>query len=349
MKKRRVAVLGATGTVGQRFVQLLEAHPWFQIAALVASDRSVGQPYGRACTWRLPTPMPEDAACMVVGKYEDLTAADFDLVFSALPAEAARDVEADLAHAGLAISSNASAFRREPDVPLLIPEVNPDHTSLIAIQRAQRWDGFIITNPNCTTTAIALVLKPLADAFGLKTVVAASLQAISGAGYPGVASLDVTDNVLPFIRGEEEKIEHEARLLLGRIADGRKVPAEFAVSAHANRVPVVDGHTVCLSLGFEIRPTPQEAASVLTGFGGGEAAGLPSAPSAPLRLHLDEDRPQPRLDRDAGGGMSVTVGRIRSCPVLDLRLVLTSHNTIRGAAGGSILNAELLVQQGFLR
>jgi aspartate-semialdehyde dehydrogenase len=350
MKRIPVAVLGATGAVGQRFVQRLENHPWFEIAALAASERNVGVRYGRACRWHLPTPVPPRVAELPIRSLDRIERAGVGLVFSALPSDVAREAEPILAEMGLAVSSNASAFRREPDVPLVVPEVNPDHTSLIPSQRERRgWSGFVVTNPNCTTTGIALVLKPLDDAFGLRTVLATTMQAVSGAGYPGVPSFDAIDNVIPYIVGEEEKIEREPRILLGRIDQGRKQEATFDVSAHANRVSVIDGHTVCLSLGFEKDVTPERAREALASFRPACAdLALPSAPAAPVVVRDEVDRPQPRFDREADGGMSVSVGRIRSCSVLDVRLVLVVHNTVRGAAGGSILNGELLAAQGFV-
>jgi aspartate-semialdehyde dehydrogenase len=351
MKRVPVAVLGATGVVGQRFVQLLENHPWFEIVALSASERNVGVRYGRACPWRLSTPIPRGVAELPIQSPARIGQVGVGLVFSALPSDVARDVEPILAEAGLAVSSNASAFRHDPDVPLVVPEINPQHTSLIASQRERRgWGGFVVTNPNCTTTGIALVLKPLDDAFGLRTVVATTMQAVSGAGYPGVPSLDAIDNVVPFIEGEEEKIEREPRILLGTVEAGRKEEAPFRVSAHANRVPVVDGHTVCLSLGFEQPVSPQRVTDALASFEPACAGlALPSAPAAPIVVREEAARPQPRFDREAGGGMSVSVGRVRPCSVHDVRLLLVVHNTVRGAAGGSILNGELLVAQGFVR
>jgi len=351
MKRIPVAILGATGTVGQRFVQLLEGHPWLEIAALAASERSVGRSYADACSWRLPTVLPEKTGRLIVQPLDPEQLRGNGLVFSALPADTAREVEPAFAEAGMAISSNASAYRFEDDVPLLVPEVNAEHASLIDVQRRNRdWRGLLVTNPNCTTTGIALVLKPLADAFGLRAVVAASMQAVSGAGYPGVPSLDALDNVLSLIPGEEEKMEREARILLGTVEGDRQVEAAFTLSAQANRVPVLEGHTVCLSLGFERPVTPAAARLALAGFQGASATkDLPSAPEFPILVRPEIDRPQPRLDRDAGGGMQVVVGRIRECPVLDLRLVLVVHNTVRGAAGGSILNGELLVREGYVR
>ena len=349
MARIPVAVLGATGAVGQRFVQLLSEHPWFELAALAASERSAGRRYADAGHWVIPGQPPPAVQDMVVSPLEP--ALEARLVFSALPSEVAREVEPQFARAGYAVCSNASAFRTAPDVPLLIPEVNADHLALIEVQRAQRgWEGLLVTSPNCTTTAAVMAVAPLHKAFGLQRMFAATLQAVSGAGYPGVASLDVLDNVIPYIPGEEEKVEQETCLLLGKIRDGKRHPAEVAVSAHANRVPVVDGHTVCISAAFERKPSVEEAQEVLRGFRGPRmVAGLPSAPERPIHLRLEADRPQPRRDRDAERGWAVTVGRVRQCPLLDLRLVSVVHNTLRGAAGGAVLNAELLVASGFLR
>jgi aspartate-semialdehyde dehydrogenase len=285
---------------------------------------------------------------MVVGPLEPTLPAR--IVFSALPTAVAREVEPLFARAGYAVCSNASAHRYEADVPLLIPEVNTDHLSLIERQRAERgWSGLIVTSPNCTTTGMVIPFAPLDRAFGLQKAFATSMQAISGAGHPGVASLDILGNIVPYIGGEEEKIELETRLLLGRVADGRRTEAEFVVSAQANRVPVLDGHTICLSLGFERAPTVNEALAALVDFRGpAEVQDLPSAPERPILVRSEPDRPQPRRDRDAIGGMAVTVGRVRDCPLLDLRMVSVSHNTLRGAASGSILNAECLVARGYV-
>ncbi len=350
MKRKSVGILGATGTVGQRFIQLLDGHPWLEIVALAASERSVGKPYREACTWRLPTTLPESMGRMLVQPLSPEKLQGIDLVFSALPADAARDVEPEFAEAGMAVSSNASAYRFTEDVPLLIPEVNADHAALIRRQQRTRdWRGFIVTNPNCTTTGIALALKPLDEAFGLDAVMATSMQAISGAGYPGVSSLDVLDNVLCLIPGEEDKMEREARLLLGKLERENITEASFRLSAQANRVPVMDGHTICLSVKLHSPASPQQAKTVLSGFRGALAArNLPSSPAIPLAVCVEPDRPQPRLDRDAGDGMQVSVGRIRECPIFDLKLVVVVHNTVRGAAGGSILNGELLIHEGYI-
>ncbi|MBC7251211.1 MAG: aspartate-semialdehyde dehydrogenase [Anaerolineae bacterium] len=348
MARIPVAILGATGAVGQRFIQLLADHPWFEIAALAASERSAGQRYAEAVRWVIPGDPPPAVAEMTIRPLKpDLPA---KIVFSALPSEIARQVEPAFARAGYAVCSNASAYRQEPYVPLLIPEVNADHVTMIPRQRAERgWSGLIVTSPNCTTTGVVLPLKPLDDAFGLRRVFAVSMQAISGAGYPGVASLDILGNIVPYIGGEEEKIESETRLLLGRMENGKRIAADIAISAQANRVPVLDGHTICLSVGFEKTPSVEEAVAVLADFRGPEVVRkLPSAPEHPILVRPEPDRPQPRRDRDAMGGMAITVGRVRPCPLLDLRLVTVSHNTLRGAASGAIMNAELLVAAGYV-
>jgi aspartate-semialdehyde dehydrogenase len=343
-----VGVLGATGAVGQRFAQLLADHPWFEVAALAASERSAGRRYADACRWVIPGDPPPALGDMVVDPLEPTL--PVRLVFSALPSDVAREVEPRFAQAGYVVCSNASAFRYEPDVPLLIPEVNADHLALIERQRAERgWSGLIVTSPNCTVTGVVMPLKPLDEAFGLRQVFAATLQAISGAGHPGIASLDILDNVVPYIGGEETKVERETRSLLGRVVGGERVEASAVVSAQTNRVPVVDGHTICLSLGFEERPSVEEAIAAMADFrGAGAVRQLPSAPEHPLLVRHEPDRPQPRRDRDAEGGMAVTVGRVRPCPLLHLRMVSVVHNTLRGAASGSILNAELLVAEGYI-
>lgn len=344
-----VAVLGATGAVGQRFVQLLENHPLFEVTALAASERSAGRRYADACRWVIPGDPPASLKEMIVSPLEANLPAR--LVFSALPADVARILEPQFAQAGYAVCSNASAFRYEADVPLVIPEVNSDHLALIAKQRETRgWPGFIITNPNCSTTGIVMPLKPLHDAFTLKKVFAFTMQAASGAGYPGIPSLDILGNVIPYIAGEEEKIARETRLLLGTVSGKEKHEADIMISAHANRVPVIDGHTITLSVGFESPHTPEEALEVLRAFGPpADVRHLPSAPKQPLVIRDEDGRPQPRRDRDVESGMAVSVGRVRKCPILDLRLVVVVHNTIRGAAGGSLLNGELLVKRGLVK
>jgi aspartate-semialdehyde dehydrogenase len=348
-EKISVAVLGATGSVGQRFVQLLDDHPWFQVKALTGSGRSKGQRYADACRWILPVPMPRWAADMLL---EESTPASLDvpIVFSALPSETARLVEPAFAQAGVAVCSNASAFRSEPDVPLLLPEVNPDHIHLLGVQRRIRgWSGGILTNPNCTSTGLTVALKALQNAFGVRRVFVVSLQALSGAGYPGVASLDVIDNVLPYIAGEEEKVEWEPRKILGSLSGQGISLAGLQISAHTNRVPVSDGHLVCTSLELGQKASLEEIHSALQDYQAPQAGrGLPSSPHPVIIYQDQEDRPQPRLDRMAGGGMTTVVGRLRPDPLFDVKFSVLSHNTIRGAAGGSIYNAELLVSQGLL-
>jgi aspartate-semialdehyde dehydrogenase len=346
-----VAVLAATGSVGQRFVSLLAEHPWFDLIAITASDRKTGSSYQSACKWLLADPMPEKAKDLVVLPSEPSAILGAGIVFSALPTEIARDVEPEFAKAGIAVFSNASAYRREADVPILLPEVNPEHAAIIQSQRSQRgWEGCIVTNPNCTSTGLTVALKALQSAFGLRKVFAVSMQALSGAGYPGVPSLDILDNVIPYISGEEEKVEWETRKMLGSISGKSIQQADFIVSAHTNRVAVSDGHMVCFSVELERKATPEEAQQVLRDYAAPEVSrSLPSAPDPVILVREEPDRPQPRLDRMAGKGMATVVGRIRPDPLFDLKMVVLSHNTIRGAAGGSIYNAELLVNAGIVR
>jgi len=339
-----VAVLGATGAVGQRFVALLDDHPWFRVEALCASDRSAGRRYGEVVRWFLAQPIPEWARDMKVAPCRP--GIDARLVFSGLDAQVAGDLETEFAAAGCAVVSNSRNHRMDADVPLLVPEINHEHLELIASQKARfPKGGFIVTNPNCSTVGLVMAAAPIQRAFGIRHLLAATLQAVSGAGYPGVASLDILDNVIPYIGGEEEKMESESRKILG--APGR--PADFTVSAHCHRVHVSDGHTVALSIGTGRPATPQQAIEALRGFRSDlHPLGLPSLPEAPIRVRDEPDRPQPRFDRLEGRGMTVTVGRVRACPVLDLKLVALVHNTIRGAAGLAILNAELLRARGCL-
>jgi aspartate-semialdehyde dehydrogenase len=344
-----VAILGATGTVGQRFIQLLEDHPWFEVAAVAASGRSAGQRYAEACHWLLPTPMPKSVADLTVQPIEP--GLDSRLVFSALPSGVAQPVEEAFAQEGFVVCTNAAPHRMDTNVPLLIPEVNADHTVLIDAQRQKRgWNGLIVASANCTTTQLALALKPLHDAFGLKRVFLATMQAISGAGYPGVPSPDILGNIVPYIGGEEEKVEAEFLKLLGTQARNQVAPAAVTVSAHCNRVPVRDGHTECLSIEFEKEATPENVVGALEDFRGPKyVAALPSSPTQPIVVRREPDRPQPVRDVDEGAGMSVVVGRVRPCPIFHCRFVLLGHNTVRGAAGGSIHNAELLVKQGWIQ
>jgi aspartate-semialdehyde dehydrogenase len=348
MAKLRVAVLGATGTVGQRFIQLLDGHPWFEVAALTGSERSAGQTYAEASRWVLDTPMPAAVRDMVILPEDAELSAP--LVFSALPSKTAGAIEARLAAAGHIVCSNASDHRMADDVPLLIPEVNPDHLDLIATQRKNRgWGGAIVTNPNCTSTPATMVLRPLIDAFGVEKLLLVSMQALSGAGYPGVPSYDSIENVVPYIGGEEPKVEVEPQKMLGTLRAGRVEPAAFTTSAHCNRVPVLEGHLVCLSISFTRKPSLAEITEALAGFQAlPQELRLPSAPAQPIMLREEPDRPQPRRDRMLSGGMATVVGRVRPCPLLDYKLVALGHNTIRGAAGGSLLNAELMYAQGML-
>ena len=347
MSKIPVAVLGATGIVGQRFIEMLADHPWFEVAALVGSDRSAGKPYGEAANWVLAGDPPAGINEMQVLPLS--TEIPGRIAFSALPAGVAKEVELDFAAAGFIVCSNASAYRLEPDIPVIIPEVNGDHLQMLETQRRRGWKGLIVTSPNCTTTGIVMALDPLHKAFKVNRLMATSFQAVSGAGYPGVPFLDIHDNVVPFISGEEEKMEKETRLLLGQMVNGQRQEAEIIVSAQANRVAVIHGHTVCLSVGFENCPSVEEALEVFESYRGLESVGhLPSAPARPVVLRHEPDRPQPRQDRDLDHGMVCTVGRVRPCPILDLRLVSVTHNAIRGAAGGSVLNAELLKAEGYL-
>ena len=348
MSRIKVAVLGATGAVGQRFVQLLDEHPWFEVTALTGSDRTVGQLYGEACRWVLDKPMPEYArALRIVPTEPGLDAA---IAFSALPSDQAKEIEPQFAQAGHSVCSNASAYRMEQDVPLLIPEVNPDHTALIKVQQRNRgWSGFIATNPNCTSTGFTIAFRPLHDAFGIQRAFVVSMQALSGAGYPGVASLDAVDNVIPYVSGEEPKVETEPRKMLGTLNASHVLDAPIKISAHTNRVAVVDGHTVCASVEFDQPVGPQAVAQALADFKALPVVqSLPSAPHCVIEVRTEPDRPQPRRDRDAGQGMTTIVGRVREDPLFHVKFVVLSHNTIRGAAGGSLLNAELLVAQGIV-
>src|SRR5829696_244733 len=348
MNKYRVGILGATGTVGQRFMQLLENHPQFEVTAVAASDRSQGKTYGQACTWRLNGEMPRAVRSLSVQPPKPPL--DCDLVFSSLPGDIARETEGSFASAGYPVISNSSAFRMDEDVPLLIPEVNHQHLDLLARQR-QRYTsgGFIVTNPNCSTIMLALALAPLHAAFGVSSTVATTLQALSGAGYPGVASLDVLDNVLPHIGGEEEKIETETTKILGRFANDHIELAPMAVSAQCHRVNVADGNMAAVRVNFTRKPDLRELREALKSFRSlPQELGLYSAPANPIVVRDEPDRPQPKLDRDAGNGMTITVGRLREDTVLDYRFVVLSHNTIRGAAGAAILDAEVLIALGHL-
>jgi aspartate-semialdehyde dehydrogenase len=346
MEKHRVGILGATGLVGQRLVERLEGHPWFELAAVGASERSRGKRYAEAARWIVSSEVPRGVADRFVTGSSPHDFADCDVVLSALDAATARSVEPALVEAGLAVVSNSSAFRMSDEVPLIVPEVNASHAALV---EARRGRGFLVTNPNCSTTGLVLALAPLHRRFGVRRVVVATLQALSGAGMDGPRGLDVVDNVIPFIAGEEEKIESEVGKILGSVSGGRIAMAQVTVSAHCHRVPTLDGHLEAVSAELERRASPDEVREALETFSGEVAdLGLPSAPFRPILVREQPDRPQPRLDRDAGGGMSAVVGRIRPCPVLSVRLEVLSHNAVRGAAGGTLLNAELLAARGLL-
>jgi aspartate-semialdehyde dehydrogenase len=348
-RKRRVAVLGATGAVGQAFVRLLANHPWFELAEVAASERSAGRRYAEAARWLGAEPMPQRVADMTVQPC-DPSAVRSELVFSALDSSVAGEAEAAFARDGRFVLSNAKNYRMEPDVPLVIAEVNPDHLGLLDAQRECRgWSGGIVTNGNCSTIVAVSALAPLHARFGIRQLFVATMQAVSGAGYPGVPSLDILGNVIPYIKDEEDKVETETLKMLGRYDNGAVQGAPIVVSAHTNRVPVEHGHTVCLSIGFEDRVRPDEAMAALQEWRGAEIArDLPTAPDRPLIVSAESDRPQPRRDVAAGRGMSVTVGRVRGDPLFDVKFVAMGDNIVRGAAGASVLNAELLVRAGRL-
>lgn len=344
-KKYRVGILGATGTVGQRFCQLLENHPQFEITALAASDRSVGKPFVEACSWKLPTPMPESVKNITVTPIEPPL--DCDLVFSSLPSSVARETEEAFARAGYPVISNSSSFRMDEDVPLLIPEINHEHLDLIEVQKKKRGfdKGFIVTNPNCAVVSFAPPLAALERKFGVESVFVTTMQAISGAGYPGVASLDITDNVMPYIAGEEPKVEIEAQKILGKLNGEHIEKADFVVSAQCFRVHVVDGHTASVRVKLRNTSTLEEVSEAISNF---PNLDLYSSPKNFIEIKEEPDRPQPRLDRDTGKGMTITVGRLYPDNIFDYRFVALSHNTLRGAAGAAVLNAELLIDKGLI-
>jgi aspartate-semialdehyde dehydrogenase len=348
--KWRAGILGATGMVGQRLVKLLSDHPWFTLTEVAASERSSGKRYAEAVRWHLDGPIPETARDLSVKSLE--TNLDCDFVFSALDSSVAGEAEENFARAGYPVISNSKNHRMDPDVPLLIPEVNAAHLDAIPLQQKNRGytSGFIVTNPNCSTAGLVLVLKPLADAFGLDKIFVVTLQAVSGAGYPGVAALDIHGNVIPFISGEEEKMEAEPQKLLGKWDGCRFVEAGLGLSAHCNRVHVVDGHLECVSLSLKKIASLGEVREALRNFTvSAELASLPSAVRNPVVVVEGADRPQPRRDVNAGNGMAAVVGRVRECPLFDVKLTLLSHNLVRGAAGAALLNAELLAARGFIR
>ncbi len=349
MQKIDVAVLGATGAVGQRFIQLLEGHPWFQAREVIGSSRSAGRPYGEAAHWALNGNPPDNIANLTVKALNDPL--DSPLVFSALPKEAAINREVELAEAGHVLCTNVSVNRMAPDVPLLLPEVNADHIGLIDVQRYRRgWSGgALVANSNCTVMPVVMSLKPLLK-YGIRRLHLVSEQALSGAGYPGVPSLDILDNIIPYVPGDENKMETESRKMLGRFRDGAIDELEMVVSATCTRVPVIDGHLVNISV--ELEDAPDYDAIIrdwMTFRGPDPVPSLPSAPDSPLQYLEQIDRPQPRRDRDAGQGMVTSIGRLRECPILGYKFAALSHNTVRGAAGCSILNAELLAVRGYIQ
>ncbi|HSZ17864.1 MAG TPA: aspartate-semialdehyde dehydrogenase [Terracidiphilus sp.] len=350
--KHSIGILGATGMVGQRYIQLLENHPWFRITWLAASDRSSGKPYGEAVKWRLDTPLPDRIARMMVSPADPQGAPAGSIpkiIFASVDAAFARELEPKFADAGCAVLSNSSAFRMAPNVPLVIPEVNAEHLHLIEEQPSRkRSGGYMVTNPNCSTIGLVMALKPLEEHFGIEQIFVTTMQAVSGAGYPGVASMDILDNVVPYIGSEEEKMEAETLKLLGKLNGHHVSPLAARISAHCNRVPVVDGHTECVSIKFRKPATREQILAAWNGYTPLAGKDLPFAPQQPVQFAEQPDRPQPRLDRNREKGMAVTVGRLRPCNLLDWKFVLLSHNTVRGAAGATILNAELLANLGKL-
>jgi aspartate-semialdehyde dehydrogenase len=347
-RKIPVGILGATGVVGQRFIQMLENHPWFEVAWLAASDRSEGKVYSEAARWRLKTPIPPAVAAMKVSPATPDGAPK--IIFAALDAAIAAEMEPRFAAAGCAVVSNSSALRMQEDVPLVIPEVNGGHIKLIDIQAwRKKSGGYVVTNPNCSAIGLVLALAPLDQKFGLETVMAVTMQAVSGAGYPGVASLDILGNVIPYIKNEEEKMEEETKKLLGQVNGKRIIPGSFAMSAQCNRVAVEDGHTESVSIRLKKKARAEEIIAAWNGYRSEpQELKLPSAPERPVIYLQAADRPQPRLDVDLGAGMTTAVGRLRPCGVLDWKFTVLSHNTIRGAAGAAVLNAELLKAKGYL-
>jgi aspartate-semialdehyde dehydrogenase len=342
-----VGVLGATGMVGQHFVKFLQNHPQFELTWVGASDRSAGKKFRDATSWRLDGTMPAGTAELTVEECKPGNAPK--LVFSATDASVATEIEQAFAGAGHLVVSNSKNHRMDDDVPLLVPEVNPDHLAVAALQKGTRgWDGQIVTNPNCSTIVLTMALGPLVQ-FGIQRVVVTTLQAISGAGYPGVPSMDITANVVPYIGGEEEKMQIETQKILGSVANGKIVPLAAKVSAHCNRVPVVDGHTVTVSVEFEKKPSLADIRNAFDTFRGKpQLLNLPSAPAVPVIYMEQQDRPQPRRDVERERGMAVFVGRLRECPVFDYKFIALGHNTVRGAAGAAVLNAELMHAEGLL-
>ena len=348
-RKRTVAVLGATGAVGQSFIRLLVNHPWFELTELAASERSAGKPYAEAAKWIGSDAMPSSVANMIV-KPTDAGSISADIVFSALDSSAAQDAEPAFARAGKMVLTNAKNYRMDPDVPLVIAEVNPDHLGVLEAQRKNRkWTGGIVANGNCASIVAALPLAPIHQRFGITKLIVTTMQAVSGAGYPGVPSLDILGNVIPYIKDEEPKIEQEIQKFLGHADDDVVHSADFPVSAHANRVAVEHGHTVCMSIGLATRADAADIEHAVAEWrGAASARQLPSSPERALMIATEPDLPQPRRQANTGHGMTVVVGRIRPDPIFDVKLVAMGHNVIRGAAGASVLNAELMVHCGLI-
>jgi len=349
MAKVKVGILGVTGTVGQRFIQLLENHPYFEVVSLGASERSAGKTYVKAVEgrWKVSADIPAYARDLPVEECKAADMPDCKMVFSGLDASVAGEIEEEYAQAGKIVLSNARNHRFDPDVPIMSAEVNPEHLDVL---KHQKWPGAIVTNSNCTIMGVTITLKALQDAFGLSKVMIASMQAISGAGYPGRPSLDILGNVIPFIKNEEPKAESEPLKCLGKVEGGKIASADFVISAHCNRVPVFDGHTVCVSVETKKKATPDQVKEVFRSFEAEpQKLDLPLAPKPPILVREEDDRPQVRLDRDAGKGMTVVVGRVRECPILGIKYVTLSHNTVRGAAGASVLNAELMYKKGLVK
>lgn len=349
MNKIKVAILGATGIVGQRFVQLLENHPWFEVAELLASSRSAGKNYSEAVSWKLDSEIPNSVKNLVVkSEIENFTS---QIAFSGLDASVAGEIEFRCAKSGIVVLSNSQNFRMEKEVPLLIPEINPEHLSVLSAQKEKFGfrEGFIVTNSNCSTMFLAMVLGAIAKKFTIEKALVTTMQAISGAGYPGIPSLDILGNVIPFIKGEEEKIESETLKILGKVEDSKIISAKFDLSASVNRVPVVDGHLENVSFKLKEKTTSKELIEILKNFTAlPQKLCLPTAPKNPIHVFEEEDRPQPRLDVRKNKGMAVLIGRIRECKVLDYKMIILGHNTIRGASGAAILNAEFLLKQGLI-
>jgi aspartate-semialdehyde dehydrogenase len=346
-KRIEVGILGATGMVGQQFIRFLEGHPWFEVTWIGASDRSVSRKYREAAKWRLDGDAPESIASLTVEECKPGKAPR--LIFSAMDASVATDIEREFAKAGHFVVSNSKNHRMELDVPLLVPEINPDHLKLLSRQKCERgWSGQIVTNPNCSTVVLSMALAPVM-VFGIDSAVVTTMQAISGAGYPGVPAMDITNNVIPFIGEEEQKMERETQKILGEFHDGVIRPLAAAISAQCNRVPVVNGHMMTVSVSFTSKPTESDVLAAFECFSGiPQQRRLPSAPAVPILYLPESDRPQPTRDAERERGMTVTIGRLRNCPVMDYKFVALGHNTIRGAAGAAVLNAELIYSEGLL-